>query len=289
MDLFSLTRTIWRHKLVTLPVVMLTLLGCAAVMVVEKPIYQTTSTYILTSPPPAPTATQLALQPSLRKVNANNPYVNFGDLSIVADLVTKIVTTGPTQAELLAQGADPRYQAAPSQEFGNATPIIDVTGVGSTSATAVRTATLVGQALISTLKSMQSSQGVSQRYWIGTIEVTPPSAPQVQLSSKLRELIGVLAAGAILMFLLMSVMNALDERKKLKIAAAAPPEEIVEARPPLEFELPRPSWHRPPEADTAEQQNGDAESEVGGAVAAEPRSRARFALRSAGRRRSAAS
>ncbi len=238
MDLFSVGQTIWRHKLVTLPAVILTLVGCAAVMLVQKPEYQSNSSYILTTPPPPPNSAQIALQPSLAKVNANNPYASYGDLSIVADLLTNVVDTGPVKAGLINKGADSRYTTAPSGLYGNTTPIIDITGTGSTPAQAIQTATLVGTALRHTLQTMQAAQGVNPHYWIGAIQVTAPDGAQVKLSSKLRELIGVLAAGMILMFVLVSVMNALEQRRKLHGIRKAQ----TTRAPGNALDVPLPSW-----------------------------------------------
>jgi uncharacterized protein involved in exopolysaccharide biosynthesis len=76
MDLYSVAHTLLRHKMVVLPIALLTLIGCFGVIAVQKPVYQSSATYILTSPPPAPTAAQIARDPALGKIDANNPYVN---------------------------------------------------------------------------------------------------------------------------------------------------------------------------------------------------------------------
>jgi hypothetical protein len=137
-------------------------------------------------------------------------------LAIVADLLTTVVGTDSSRNALIKEGADSRYQAAPSELFGSTTPLIQVTGVGDTPAEATLTANLVGKALATAMASLQSQQSVNSRYWIKTLEVTPPNTPQPELSSKLRELIGVLAIGAILMFVVVSVLRALEERRLRK-------------------------------------------------------------------------
>ena len=48
---------------------------------------------------------------------------------------------------LVQQGADPRYTVAPDRQFGYSSLIMEVTGVGPTPQTAMKTAKLVGAAL----------------------------------------------------------------------------------------------------------------------------------------------
>ena len=56
MNLLLIARKIWRYRLVTLPVIALTLLGLFYVMAVKAPEYKVSSSYVLINPPPPPTA-----------------------------------------------------------------------------------------------------------------------------------------------------------------------------------------------------------------------------------------
>lgn len=215
MDLFTIAQKMWRHKFVLAPIVALTLLGVVYVVALKAPVYQTTANYILLSPPPPPTAQELAADPSLGKISSNNPYMDFGDLSIVADLAAQIVTSEPVQADLAKQGANPAYTVAPSQQFGLTTPMLAITGVGATPEEAVHTATLVGQALVADLDKLQAAKGVNPHYYISASQFTAPNAPKMEVSSKLRALVGVLAVGMLLTFIVLSVADGIAERRTL--------------------------------------------------------------------------
>jgi hypothetical protein len=216
MDLFSIGHNIWRHKLATLPVILLTALGLVYALALKQPVYQTTSSFALISPPAPPTNQQLAQDPALGRVNSNNPFVNYGDLSIVADLLAQVVSADSERTALVKQGADGSYVVAPDQQFGLNAPLLQITGVGSTAQAAIRTATLVGQALSQQMDALQSARGVDSRYWIQPLQVTGPDQATLQLSSKLRLVLGVLGIGVILMFVMVSVMSAREERATRK-------------------------------------------------------------------------
>ena len=111
MDLLSIIRTIWRHKIAIIPAILITVIGVAYVAVVKPPEYEATATVVLIAPPPPPSPEQIAADPKLAKVNSNNPYVDFGDLSIVSDVVLSVVNYNASQQTLLSEGVDARSQA----------------------------------------------------------------------------------------------------------------------------------------------------------------------------------
>lgn len=212
MDLYSITQSLWRHKFATLPIILLTIVGCFGIAFVKAPTYTTTATYIL-SPPPAPaTPAQIAQNPKLRNINSNNPFMNYGGLPIVAQELTTVLSTPQAEATLKSEGATGSYIVAPSQLFGNGTPLIQLSALGTTPEAALGTVNLVGRALITKMNQMQATQRVASYYRIKTLPVTAPSAPTMETSSKLRDLIAVLAIGLMLTFVLVSILNALDER-----------------------------------------------------------------------------
>ncbi len=236
MDLVSIARTVWRHKLATLPVLILTFIGIVYVLVLKPPVYQATSSYILISPPGPPTADQVAKDPALGRVSSNNPYVAFGDLNVVAEVVTQAMGTDQIRSALVKEGVDPRYSVGPSTDLTTDAPILQVTGVGSTPAAAVRSATFVGVEIGDRLNRMQAAQGVDSRYWIKALQLTAPAHAQMQVSGKLRSLIAILAVGVILLFVVVSTMKGLAERRAV---SSTPGEEA--ARVPRTWTDPRPA------------------------------------------------
>jgi hypothetical protein len=212
MDLLSMLQTVWRHKLATLPVIALTVLGAVYVIGLKAPVYQAASSYVLIAPPSAPTTEQIARDPALGRINSDNPYVRFGDLGVVVDVLTQAVSTTAAQQQLVREGADSRYVVAPSVVFGSA-PIIQITALGISAAEAMRSATLVDQELKAELARLQANQGVDRRYWITALQLNVPDQAQLQLSSKLRSLIGVLVLGVVMLFVVVSMMSGLAERR----------------------------------------------------------------------------
>ncbi len=217
MDLLSILGALWRHKFAALPVMLLTVLGAYYVVVVKAPVYSSSASVLLVSPPVAPTPAQIAANPKLKRLSSNNPYINLGGLPVVADAVISVVTAPTSQQHLLQAGADPRYQITLSTAFGTP-PIIQISGVGSSSQAAILSAKLVTRATMNDLYQMQKAQGVNPFYMIRSVELVRPSAATSSVSSKLRTLIALLALGAILLFLVVSVMDVIDRRRKGKLA-----------------------------------------------------------------------
>lgn len=212
MDLLSIVQTVWRHKLAAIPVILLTVIAAFYVAEVKPPAYDASSSVLLLSPPGAPTAAQIAAHPKLAKVNANNPYVDFGDLSVVADAVLNVVTSDSAAQALVQSGADPRYQVTLSSAFGNP-PIIQVTGVGATPEKAIQSANLVTSAAMTDLYQMQKREGVNPLYMITSVELVKPHQAQKSVSGKLRTLITVIGIGAILLCVVISLIDAIEKRR----------------------------------------------------------------------------
>ena len=209
MDLLQISRKVWLHRFVALPVIALTLIAAFYVIVVKKPTYQVSSSYVLINPPDPPTADEIARNPKLKDLGANNPYTRFADQSAMIGLLSSRVGTDSTRQALVAKGADPGYTVAPSADIGFGSFLLEITGVGNSPETAVRTAHLVGNELTSQLTAMQAGQGVSPQYMIRAQQVVSPDHAKQRVSGKLRPLIGVLVIGAILLFIVISGAEAL--------------------------------------------------------------------------------
>lgn len=248
MDLLTMVQTIWRHKLATIPVILIMMIGVVYVLKLKAPVYKTTSDYMLVNPPAPPTVDQIRRDPALGQINANNPYVNWGDLSFVSSLLTATATSNPVLGQLAKEGVDPQFTVGPDMSYPLGTPIVQVTGIGSSAAVAVRSAELVGQELSKQLDRLQAAQGTDPRYFIKVQELTPPGVPQEQLSGKLRTLIAVLAGGCILLFVAVSTMTALEERR----ARRAKPVSLPRPEDELPVSVPAgPYWHSDEEVASA--------------------------------------
>jgi hypothetical protein len=231
VDLLSIVQSLWRHKLAALPVIALTILGVFYVVAVKAPEYQASESLLLLSPPGAPSPGQVAADPKLGKINPNNPYVSL-TLPVTADAVINVVTSATTAQALVQQGADPRYQVTLSTDFGTP-PILQITGVATTPARAIRTADLVAAMAQSDLRALQKDQGVNDRYLIKTTQLVAARQAQRQLSGTLRTLIAVLALGVILMFIVISVADVAEKRRSARAGTSGtvPPSSDPAARP----------------------------------------------------------
>jgi capsular polysaccharide biosynthesis protein len=238
MDLLLIARKVWRYKLITLPVVLFTLLGVAYVVAVKEPTYEASSSYILVNPPAPPTAEDIARDPALGRVNADNPYTRFTDQTVVVQLLSSALSSESAQRALIEAGAEGLYAVAPTSEFGYSTPILQVTAEGPTPQVAVGTAKLVGQAVSRELDRVQRAEGVDPRYRIKTYQVDAADGAQLRASDQLRTLIGVLALGAVLLFVVVSVADALTTLRMERVGRPETSQPAPDEEPwPLEDDL----------------------------------------------------
>ena len=213
MDLLSVIQSLWRHKLVTIPVLVLTLLGALYVVKIKPAAYEASASILLANPQGAATPSQIATDPALKKANPYNTFVSYGDLTVVADTVIQLVTAPTAQQALIQSGVGPSYQMALSTAIGNP-PIINITGVGPSPQEAIRSAALLVDASKTDLHNLQVKQGIDNFYMITAVEIVDPTQATRSSSGKLRSLIAVLGAGLILLLIAVSVTDAVDKRRK---------------------------------------------------------------------------
>jgi hypothetical protein len=221
MDLLAILRTLWRFKLASLLVIILTGAGCGAVVFLVTPVWAATSSYVLINPPAPPTDAELAADPKLSKINYSNPYLRFSDQSVVINILARRVNTDATRAVLVAEGADTRYQVVPSARFGFSSPIIDVQIEAPTAAVVARTSELVGREVVSQLHTLQAAEGTDARYMITVRAVEATDDPKVKTSGMMRSLIGVIALGTFVLLVMVSSLQAWDRSRAERVAAKA--------------------------------------------------------------------
>lgn len=210
MDLVMISRKIWRHRIATLPVIALTLLGIFYVIAIKTPVYNATSSYILINPPGPPTPDDIARNPSLAHISPDNPLTRFSDQSAVVGLLASVLSNDTQRRALAQNGADPRYTVAPTQSaYGYSSQMLEITGVASSGPGAIKTAQVVGNALDAELERLQASRGVAPYYRIKAELVTPADTAEQRVSGKLRSMIGVLIMGIVLLFVVISAAEGL--------------------------------------------------------------------------------
>lgn len=212
MDLISIAQNIWHHKRVTIPALLLTFLGVFYILEIAPPTYKVTSSVLLTNPPGKATKSQIASDPALKNVNPFNTFVSYGSLQVVANTVIDLISSPNSQPALIAAGVIPNYKLALSTDYGNP-PIIEITGVGPTPEAAVKSATVLTTAIKQDLYSIQKQRGINPFYMISADTVVKPKTAQTSSSSKLRSLVAILAAGIILLFIVVSFADAVEKRR----------------------------------------------------------------------------
>jgi capsular polysaccharide biosynthesis protein len=224
VNLLSIARKIWRYKLATLPVILLTLFGAAYVVAVKEPVYEASSSYVLINPPAPPTPEEIARDPTLGRVNSDNPYARFTDQSVVVEVLASAMASESAQHAVLKAGADSRYTVTPDSDsgIGYSSPILEIAAQGGSPQAAVRTAKLVGHEITRQLDRMQEVQDVDSQYRITAQPVDPPDGARLRPSGQLRVLVGVLALGVVLLFVVVSVADALNTLRMERRGRAAP-------------------------------------------------------------------
>jgi capsular polysaccharide biosynthesis protein len=210
MSLLLILEKIWKYKLVTVPIMACVLAGAYYVVAVTPPTYEASATYILVNPPPLPTDAQIASNPALGRIKGDNPYTRFSDQSVLVQVLAGKLNSEEDRLSLAKRGAEPNYTAAPSAEFGFSAPILQITGTGTSAAAAVTTTNLVGDMLTRELDQMQRDRGVDKDYRIKTEAVVPAHGAKLKPSGKLRSLVAVFVLGTVLLFMAMSILDALS-------------------------------------------------------------------------------
>jgi hypothetical protein len=195
VDLVSLFKLLGRRWWVVVPMMLVGAAGLVATIVAVPPTFRATASVVLLAPPTPPELdeTQAAAPEN------QNPYVQFGDLSVVVDVVRRIMESPTTVNLLEQQGVVEDYTVAANVDFRRG-PIIDVTTQGATGSEAIEANDLVVERLFAELATMQERQGTNAEYWITAEEVVVPEEAERSYSSTVRRAVavGALAVGLVI-------------------------------------------------------------------------------------------
>ncbi len=227
MDILSIVRMARRHWVVVILSLAIATAAVAAVVVSTPPTYRATSSVVLLNPPEAPASvTEDAGEVELRALE--NPYERFNDLSIVVDIIRRVLASDPSMDTLVGRGLQGTYTVAANIDFYRG-PIIDVAAEAGTEAEALRATQLVVDLLQQTLDDVQTRQGTDPDYFITSDVVVPATRATLVLSSTLRRAVATAAAGALFVLGMVIVADSFSERRREKAAeelsgALKPPE-----------------------------------------------------------------
>lgn len=208
MDPISVLKTLWRHKWAALPMALLTIIACVYVMFFAQRTYEASMTYALLSPK-TPTEAELRAQPELAAINGDNPYLRSGDRALLAQVLITKLGAQETAEQLNSLGLGAEYTVAQSLSSGSGM-LLEISASGKSPAQAVDTATELGERLNTTLREVQTINGADDSYLYSALTIDGPGQASEIFSSRLRTLIIVAVAGALLLFVSVSVARSVE-------------------------------------------------------------------------------
>src|SRR5919106_31556 len=181
MDVLSLFRLIARQWRVTVPAALLTLTGLVGALQLSSPTYEATGSIVLLSPPEAPDvdATSESTPPDI----GQNPFARYGDLSVVADILVRVMDGDSKHAEFESLGVTGYEVVANRFQRG---PVVDVTGQGPSPEAAIGSAETVLTEVSATLAELQEAEGADPDYFIDSAPLEPPSTATAMYGSTVR-------------------------------------------------------------------------------------------------------
>jgi hypothetical protein len=220
MDVLSLLRLVIRHWRATTPAALLTVIGLVAAFQFSSPTYEATGSVVLLGPPEPPDVTNGPASASPPDVG-QNPFARYGDLSVVADILARVMDSDSKRAEFESEGvSDYAVVANGGLQRG---PVVEVTGHGPNPEAATGSADLVLKEVDTVLSELQKAESADPDYFINTAPLDPPSTATAMYGSTLRAAIAVLALGVLGTLGLAVLAEARARRRTVWPSAAAGP------------------------------------------------------------------
>lgn len=224
MDPVAVFKTLWHHKLIVLPVLLVTALAALYVYSFAPRSYEAKATYAIVNPK-IPTAAELEKNPALNSLNTDNPYLRSADSSLIAQVVGTRLNDDTTGDALLRDGLSTDFTVQrPPASF-----LIEISAASESKEKAVATVKALGARLENDLLAIQSINGADERYLYTSLMVAAPDNATEQFSSRLRSLIVVLVAGVVLTFGAVSIARGL-EASRARARTAAPAKDQKKSR-----------------------------------------------------------
>jgi hypothetical protein len=212
MDLLSVVQALLRNKRFAIPVVVLTILAALYVVKIQPQVYAASASVLLKNPQGPASASQIARDPSLKNVSPYNPFISYGDLDVTANAVLDLVNSPTSQAALSKSNVDPRYTLGLSSDADNP-PIIDISGVGGTPQAAIKATNVLTDTVKADLYKIQLQQGINPFYMITAANLVTPNQAY-SASGKSRSLLAIGIVGIIVLFIVISAVDAAAETRK---------------------------------------------------------------------------
>lgn len=228
MNPTEVLRTLWQHRLVSIPVLLLTLASALYIFQFAPRSYETSSTYAMINPD-IPTQLDMVKNPQLGKLNSKNPYLRSSDPSLIVQIILTRLNDGSVADKLKEQGLSSDYTV--SRGIGGINGfLVDITGVADTPEKSFATTRALGSLLEKDLREAQKVNGADDTYLFTSILVAPPDKATEQFSSRLRSLIAVFLTGMVLMFGAVSIAHSVTVSRRRRGAHGGTPEARTKRR-----------------------------------------------------------
>jgi hypothetical protein len=174
----------------------------------SPPTYRASGAVVLLNPPALPESTIEGPQIPLEW---QNPYTRIGSLSVMVDIMVRVVNSEPVLAELEAAGFVGTPEIAANRDYYTG-PIIDIAAESSSADAAMNDVNLLIAELDEQLVALQSEQGTAPEYFIRSDIVIRPDRATTVFSGTLRKLIVTLAACSVTVLFLGMVADRTRSR-----------------------------------------------------------------------------
>lgn len=181
------------------------------VAVVAERTYEARSDLVLIAPPGPPTPAEVERDPDLATANVDNPYARVFDPSVITEIVARGVAARQEDQNL---PSDYRIDAA--RRYGSAAPLVEIAARADTPELARDAARALSNAFVATLDELQTVEDLHPRALITTRLVDDASTPEELLTRRLRAVVVVLAAGALLVMVSVGIAQAFGHHRTLR-------------------------------------------------------------------------
>jgi capsular polysaccharide biosynthesis protein len=207
MDPVAVIRAMFRYKSFLAPVLLLTVLAAIYVFQFGPRYYEAGTSFAVVNPR-VPTDRDLLLDPSLAKLNGDNPFLRSSDQSLISEVVISRLASSEVSDVLKADGLSTDYTVTKGIN-GNGF-VISITARGDSEEQALKTASALGDELQQNLRAVQKVNNADDRFLFTGLAITPLSKATEQFSSRLRSVIMVVFGGTVLMFGAVSMARSME-------------------------------------------------------------------------------
>jgi hypothetical protein len=204
----SLLGILWRHRVVVAVGLALVVGLLIVTAVTTPPVYRATSSMVLLNPPSPPADKVKDADPTIQ-----NPIAAYNDLSIVTDILQRIVTSDAVGQDLIHRGLVGTFTVTTNGDFSRG-PVIILTAEGPTRAAPLNTLTMLQDEINKQLVALQTGHGTDPTFFISSQTVVNASRSTVVFSATLRRLIEFGALGVLAVLASAGAAELISSRRR---------------------------------------------------------------------------